>query len=148
MVEFCNGNLLESKCDLIAHQTNTMGVMGTGLALQIKNKYPKVFVDYKTYCRTNSVSLLGTIQVCIIGERKYLANCFSQIKWNTEYCLVESVAEQLLKFALDFNLSSVGIPYEFGCILTDGDWERVVDIFTRVFQDEKRVVLKIYKLND
>lgn len=33
-----DGNLLDAKTDVIAHQVNCQGVMGAGIALQIKNK--------------------------------------------------------------------------------------------------------------
>ena len=32
------GDLLESKADYICHQVDCMGVMGSGVALQVKNK--------------------------------------------------------------------------------------------------------------
>lgn len=41
--EEIKGNLLESDCDIICHQTNTLGIMGGGIALQIKNKYPLLY---------------------------------------------------------------------------------------------------------
>lgn len=38
------GDLLkQDKVDIICHQTNCKGVMGAGIAFQIKRAYPEVF---------------------------------------------------------------------------------------------------------
>ena len=41
------GDLLDAHVDIIFHVTNCMGVMGAGIAKSIKNKWPKVFTEYK-----------------------------------------------------------------------------------------------------
>ena len=38
MIKFFNGDLLKSGCDIICHQVNEYGVMGAGIAKQIKEK--------------------------------------------------------------------------------------------------------------
>ena len=45
------GNILDAKADAILHQTNCKGVMGAGLALQIRNKYPDVYAKYRILCK-------------------------------------------------------------------------------------------------
>ncbi len=40
------GSVLDAKENIIGHQVNCIGVMGAGLALQIKNKYSMVFEEY------------------------------------------------------------------------------------------------------
>ena len=45
------GDLLkQDKVDIICHQTNCKGVMGAGIAFQIKRAYPEVFKKYKEFC--------------------------------------------------------------------------------------------------
>lgn len=41
------GNILSVTEGIIVHQCNMRGVMGAGLAKQIKAKWPKVFVEYR-----------------------------------------------------------------------------------------------------
>ena len=48
MIKTVNGNILEATEDIICHQVNCQGVMGSGLAKQIRSKWPSVFADYKT----------------------------------------------------------------------------------------------------
>jgi len=46
MLNVINGDLLDITKGLIAHQVNLKGVMGDGLAKQIKDKYPNVYSQY------------------------------------------------------------------------------------------------------
>ena len=47
MVKVVYGNLLDSSAKYICHQVNCKGVMGSGVAKQIKEKWPSVFRRYK-----------------------------------------------------------------------------------------------------
>ncbi len=47
MIEYRKGNLLDVKSGIIIHGCNAQGVMGSGVALAIKQKYPEVYEDYK-----------------------------------------------------------------------------------------------------
>lgn len=47
MFVYKKGNILRSEAQYIFNPVNTVGVMGKGLALQIKQKYPACFNDYK-----------------------------------------------------------------------------------------------------
>ncbi|WP_223260709.1 hypothetical protein [Bacillus sp. LNXM65] len=42
MIKTVDGNILEASEDIICHQVNCKGVMGAGLAKQIKSKYPNI----------------------------------------------------------------------------------------------------------
>lgn len=53
MVTFIKGDILEQDVDMIAHQVNTIGIMGAGLAAQISVKYPEAVMSYKQFCTMN-----------------------------------------------------------------------------------------------
>lgn len=46
IIKLVQGNILDAPENIIVHQVNCKGVMGAGLALQIKSKYPKAFTEY------------------------------------------------------------------------------------------------------
>ena len=46
MIETRKGNLLEQTKGVIIHGCNCQGVMSSGIALQIRNKWPGVFETY------------------------------------------------------------------------------------------------------
>ena len=83
MVEIVNNsNLLDVKSGIICHQVNCIGAMGAGIALQIKNKWPVVFNDYKKECQLfvhNPKKLLGKVQDTLVSDKLVVANCFGQV---------------------------------------------------------------------
>jgi ribosome-binding factor A len=65
---------------IIGHGVNCQGVMGSGVAWAIRNKFPKAYEEYKTLC-DNTVDkrdLLGTVQLVQITDDLYIANMFTQ----------------------------------------------------------------------
>lgn len=49
------GNIFESKCTTIVNTINCVGVMGKGIALEFKKKYPEMFMDYVLKCDRGEV---------------------------------------------------------------------------------------------
>ena len=49
MISKFNGDILKSGAPVILHQVNCLGVMGVGLAKQIRNKHPSVYTRYKDF---------------------------------------------------------------------------------------------------
>ncbi len=142
-----NGNILESKENLICHQVNEDGVMGGGLAKQIANSYPQIEKNYKRFCidfsRTN---IYGHYQLCPIKENKYIVNCFTQRNFETNLNDITRVFSKLLELCKKRNFT-IAIPYKYGCGIANGDWEEV----SKVFEDlsiKHEVDINVYKLKD
>lgn len=149
MITYHNGNLLESGCDIIAHQVNLGGIMGGGLALQIAKKYPKVEKDYQMYCKDwgyDAKNLAGDVCFIEIGNtNRYIANCFSQDKnFNTRYDWLESCVYWIKSFT---EKGTVGVAYGYGCGIADGDWNKVLEVFEKEFSDSE-IELQIWKLGE
>ena len=137
------GNILDCTEDIIVHQTNCMGVMGSGLAKQIKEKYPEVFKGYYYYCKNNlPAKFFGKCLICHANDGKHIANVFGQ-GLQTDYKKLKSGLREVRNFAKKKNLS-VAIPYKIGCGLAGGDWEIVSKIIEKLFKD---VQYKIYRLD-
>ena len=49
MIHHVKGNLLDSNCDYICHQVNCQGVMNSGVAKQIREKWPEVYESYVNF---------------------------------------------------------------------------------------------------
>lgn len=50
------GNIFNSGADILVNPVNCVGVMGKGLALQFKNRYPSYFESYKRMCDRGLIS--------------------------------------------------------------------------------------------
>jgi O-acetyl-ADP-ribose deacetylase (regulator of RNase III)/uncharacterized protein YwgA len=51
------GNLLESRAHTLVNTVNTVGVMGKGIALEFKKRFPEMFKDYEARCEAGLVRL-------------------------------------------------------------------------------------------
>ena len=153
MVIYKKGNLLESNCDIICHQTNCKRSMGKGIAWQIRQKWPKVYDDYCFYidrmynsgAASKSSDLLGMISWTELEDNKYVMNFFSQDKYypigrrHTDYKAFTKCCNALKKFILEHDLDksniTIGFPYKIGCGLAGGSWNVVSAIIEREFED-------------
>lgn len=49
------GDILESKAETLVNTVNCVGVMGKGIALEFKNRFPEMFADYLERCNRGEV---------------------------------------------------------------------------------------------
>lgn len=150
MIKYVTGNLLESEESLIGQQVNAQGVMGAGLAKQIRNKYPNVYDDYTTLCKMNQNKndLMGHTQFIEVGDNKYVANLFGQLYYGrqkilyTHYPSLKEALTELRDVAEEDGLS-VALPFGLGCGLAGGDWEIVSKIIEEAFDGYEATVYKL-----
>ena len=77
------GNVFDSDAKIICHQVNCQGVMGSGVAKEVRERYPKVYEKYHTYCESNKdcpERMLGVAQMVPVDEKgsRWIVNCFGQ----------------------------------------------------------------------
>jgi O-acetyl-ADP-ribose deacetylase (regulator of RNase III) len=150
MIKIIKGNILYATEDIIAHQCNCQGIMGAGLAKQIRNKYPEVYESYKRYCNNtiDKSTLLGCTQFVNCFNGKCVANLFGQYGYGrdtqyTDYDALEFCLKKVNNKAIQHK-QSVALPYGLGCGLAGGDWNIVYRIIEEVFKDYD---VTIYKLS-
>jgi len=127
-------NTTESHGVIVCHQVNCKGVMGAGLARQIREKHPDVFSLYQDKCLQIAAGIggLGDVQFCcVIAEAGYLvANVFGQDGYGhgkqfTDYAALRKAFERI---ATGFPTYTIRIPYLMGCGLGGGNWDEVLRI--------------------
>ena len=57
MVKVLIGDLFESKAQTWVNTVNCVGVMGKGVALEFKNRFPDMYEDYVARCKRGEVKL-------------------------------------------------------------------------------------------
>lgn len=50
MISYVAGNLFDSRAQVLTNTVNCVGVMGKGIALEFKKRYPALFRDYAARC--------------------------------------------------------------------------------------------------
>lgn len=102
IVKEIQGDITTATHGIIAHGVNCQGVMGSGVALAIRNRWPKVFEEYKAVCdenRLNRRDLLGHTQLVQVGPSLYVANMFTQYDYGREgkqYASLQAVADAFI----------------------------------------------------
>lgn len=143
MIKILNGDLLESNADIIAHQVNCKGKMGSGVAKQIRDKYPKLFLLYQSQCKTYinyPEKLLGMCQCIQVDKNRKVANLFGQLGYGydgKQYTNVEALKEAMidLRDRCMLDTETLAMPYKIGCVRGGANWDEVYAIIEDVFQD-------------
>ena len=163
MIYWKKGNLLESDCDYICQQVNCQGKMNSGIAKQIREKWPVVYQNYMAKCNFSHPSgyirpelLLGDIQIVGLWEDYYetdfhqsVINMFAQQHYGydgrryTSYdafwnCL------NLIKQSVTTD-KKIGFPYNIGCGLGGANWNVILTMIDTVLAD---YTVEIYVLED
>lgn len=153
-----NNDLLKTPIHIIAHQVNCQGVMGGGVAKQIKQKYPTVYEIYKARCCESHEKLLGGYVAVWSQDRSQLIvnvfgqNNFGRDKVYTDYKALENGLSNFIKdYRNSFNIMPevqipIAIPYKIGCGLAGGDWNLVSTILEKL-EIEYNIIFIAYKLN-
>lgn len=138
MINYVRMNLLDAPADIIVHQVNCKGVMGSGVAKTVRDLFPKTYSKYRNLCfEKGAINLLGRnlyTEEQHNGRRILVANMFGQNEYGrdrqyTNYEALLSCFEKLAAAAADLrsrNLPcTIAIPYNIGCGRGGGDWNIV-----------------------
>lgn len=148
MITYHNGDLLNSGCEIIAHQVNLQGVFGGGLALQIAKNFDGSEKYYQDWLKRNKNPIGKFCLFLDYNNKTTIANCFTQDKdFNTNYKWVENCFTNLYDYASSFDIKTIGIPYKYGCGIANGDWNKIVILMEKIFGNEENIDLQIWKLN-
>lgn len=165
MIKFFDGDLLKSGCDIICHQVNEYGVMGAGIAKQIKDKYPKAFDDY-TNAIKEAASKCKNLPFIALSKQPdgiVVANMFTQRNGKTDLELLRNAVFLLSMQIYDLFITKlkfndmtgaffdrpfrVGIPYKYGCGIAKGDCGEVRKIWADAFGEMANIDLEMWKYN-
>lgn len=137
MIRNLSMDVLDTDTELIAHQVNCKGIMGAGLARQIRTQFPDVYEAYRKACNsvTKSSDLLGKIQI-----KQGVVNLFAQDgygtdKQYTDYKALETCLYKLALYMTEHKMKTLAIPYGLGCGLGCGNWDTVHKIIERAFNN-------------
>jgi len=126
---------------IICHQVNCMGVMGAGLAAQIKYAYPQAFQDYIAAYETGELKL-GDLIVTQIDDSLFIAHIASQHDYGrgaqfTNYQAMSMALGRLKDFWMAKRSEGISlpiyVPYRMGCGHGGGSWHIVKNVVDDVF---------------
>ena len=128
MLHYIRGNIFESTCQAIVNTVNTEGVMGKGLALQFKERYPDNYKSYRKACKNNQV-VVGKMFVTTYNSlegNKIIVNFPTKTTWRkpSEYAYIIDGLNDLKHQIAARNIRSIAIP-PLGTHNGGLDWDKV-----------------------
>lgn len=137
-------NIFEAPVQGIIHQANCHTTMGSGIAKQIRERYPEA---YEVDCRTTrgDITKLGSFSWVKAKDGKHIYNCYSQFRYgreqrHTDYEAVYTGLSRIEEHAKSMGLTSLALPYKMGCALGGGSWAELSTPSWKIFLKKIRSI--------
>lgn len=117
-----------------AHGCNCAGAMGKGIALQFRNRFPKMYAEYNLMCK-NGQYKPGDVFDYNYGEG-HVYNLGTQETWRTKARLeyIEQSVRNMLELATKENVTKIALP-AIGAGLGGLKWDDVKEVFNQASSD-------------
>ncbi len=148
MIEFKRGDLLASNSEAIVNTVNCVGVMGRGIALQMKKAFPANFRAYAAACDRGEV-VPGRMFVHPTGELgnpRYVINFPTKRHWKGRSRLedIEAGLVTLVAGVRRLGIRSIALP-PLGCGLGGLSWSDVRPRIERAFAELPDVHVTVFE---
>lgn len=136
-------NIFNSECESVVNTINVVGVMGSGLALEFKKRYPKMYADYYLVCEQGKLKA-GDVWPWENPKSnpRIIFNFATKGHWRlpSEYSYIEKGLQQLKEQIEYFKVKSICIP-KLGCKNGRLSWDKVkpmiVEMHDKYWKDIK-----------
>ena len=148
MVRFEEGNLLDAEVEALVNTVNTVGIMGKGIALMFKERFPNNFREYAAACKAGEVRL-GEMFVTenrkLFGPR-WIVNFPTKDHWRSRTRLewIEQGMEDLVRVIEDRRIGSIAVP-PLGCGNGGLNWRDVKPVIESALAEVDGLVAIIYE---
>lgn len=128
-IQIVKGNIFNTKAQTIVNTINCVGVMGKGIALVFKLRYPNMFEQYQNYCSQHLISI-GKLWL-YKGEidEPWVLNFPTKNHWKlpSEYSYIEKGLQKFVDSYKEKGITSVAFPL-LGANNGGLDGDKVVEI--------------------
>lgn len=135
MIKALIGDLFESRAQTLVNTVNCVGVMGKGVALEFKKRFPAMFEDYVTRCERKGLRLGEPYLFHDVSGRQIL-NFPTKDHWRSPSRLgdIERGLDYLVRHIAEWNIQSIAMP-PLGCGNGGLAWPEVGSLIWRKLRD-------------
>lgn len=150
-ITITHGDLLkQTDVDAIVNTVNCVGVMGKGIALQFKKKWPDNFVEYAKSCKLGHLRP-GKVHIYKLEQSTYpffIINFPTKEHWREKSKIeyIRNGLNDLIQKMKDLNISSIAIP-PLGCGNGGLSWDLVKPLIEEAFRELPEVEVKLFEPN-
>jgi O-acetyl-ADP-ribose deacetylase (regulator of RNase III) len=146
------GDVLNVDTGIIVHGCNCYGVMGSGIARSIKERFPTAYQVYREKFESSGLKL-GEITYVEVSDRKWIVNANTQQGTGSgrqvSYDAIVSCFEKVFLLASLIKVDELTAPNiifpKIGAGLGGGDWEIISTIIDVTIPDEFQKTLYLYE---
>lgn len=141
MISYIHGDLFTTPDQVIVHGCNAAGVMGSGVARIVKEKYPKAYKDYYMFC-TKGLSMEEVMGHNVFSKQpdgKFIVNSITQPSYGRglgirfcSYDAIDDCMKRLVMECEDRGIVSISMP-KIGAGLGGGSWDVIEKIIETHF---------------
>ncbi len=151
-IQHLNGDLLKQEdVDAIVNTVNCVGIMGKGIALQFKNKWPDNFKLYKAACDAGTVQpgKMFVFDAGALAKPHFIINFPTKQHWrgNSKIEFIETGLEDLVSQVRRLSIKSIAVP-PLGCGNGGLNWADVKPLIVRAFASLPDVQVKLFEPGD
>lgn len=130
MLQFRTGNLFDSSMQTLVNAVNVVGVMGKGVALQFKERYPAMYEAYQAKCQKGELKL-GTLHL-FKADDHWILNFPTKGHYRAKSKLadIEAGLIRLRDSYQQLGIVSLALP-ALGCGYGGLDWQEVRPLIER-----------------
>jgi len=148
MIELVQGDILQADAEALVNTVNCVGVMGRGIALQFKKRFPENFKHYKAVCDNKELQP-GKMLIYDLNRLynpRYVINFPTKRHWKGKSRMADIKAglQTLVEEVCKRDIHSIAIP-PLGCGLGGLRWADVRAKIEEAFQDQTDVQVLLYE---
>lgn len=143
MLEVKSGNLFESRAQTLVNTVNCVGVMGKGIALEFRKRFPAMHEEYVRRCLQDQVRL-GEPYLYKSPNLPWILNFPTKEHWRSVARLSDIVGglDFLLAHYREWGITSLAVP-PLGCGLGQLEWKVVGPTLVR-YLEPMPIPVKLY----
>ncbi len=149
-LKFTSGDMFESQSEAIVNTVNCVGVMGKGVALEFKRRWPDNFKQYKKLCAAKKLTpglvfIYQRADLLDDDNPKFIINFPTKNHWREKSKLhyIEDGLDNLIPQLEFFGIKSVSMP-PLGCGNGGLEWSDVREVIERKLSTVNNVDFLIY----
>lgn len=150
MIKYLKGDLFDKLYEVegIINTVNTVGIMGKGIALEFKKRFPDNTKEYEKRCKEKSIGIGKSFvyKLSNYGDTQYIINFPTKMHWRNpskiEY--IERGLDDLVHIINQYEIKSIAIP-ALGAGLGGLNWNEVKKVIENKLRSLENIEIYVFE---
>lgn len=142
-IQYLKGDIFEAKTQVVVNTVNCKGVMGKGLALEFKKRYPEMYEEYRHLCKKGEL-IIGKLHL-YEATKPWILNFPTKNHWRCKSKLeyIEAGLKTFVEKYKEWGIKSIAFP-QLGCQQGGLKWSDVKPLMERYLANLPELMVIIY----